>query len=336
MTDKKVLDMARTHRNKMVIWRDQLNGEIHSNTGFKLVQKVNENGEKQLRLYGLNLIDPNGNCVGEIIDRWSLRSAPFNQYFTYKERYGRSGETDGDIKFGPHHFPRGTVFEVDQMVGEQDFDNLGSTPYGQRKVRFTVDDLYFQDVKNFVITTKELAPKFRDEERRPHRYTFEHVRRIISYGTEGMKFSGEDRPEWKFDKCMERARAHTKELNFEKGVKLKKGEIVLDSKVDHYLDVIYMLIEDMGLQLYGRHLDPHKVIHNASWCRLVNVVQETAIKVDEEEWTEVETTSVFVWNFSKIRKDLQKKLHRFLNKVSVDRKQAEAADRAMATEMSIW
>lgn len=114
------------------------------------------------------LFKPNG----EQVEHWSFQNAPSNMFFiSYQDRYGRSGDTLLDMKFGPEHFPAGTVVEIKGSMIENGI--------------FTVAAVYEIEARNWVLDMVETRPSIMRGARvmEPASYNIAHVYRIVKRGT---------------------------------------------------------------------------------------------------------------------------------------------------------
>ncbi|BAS04944.1 hypothetical protein [Ralstonia phage RSF1] len=109
----------------------------------------------------------------EIEDRetfWEFQREYGYEFFSYEKRYGRSGKTEMDIKFGPAHFPEGTVVEV--FVG----------PGMKEPKQLTVDSIYVIGARNYLLSMKEVKAEGEMFAGEPEEYNLAHVRRVIKRG----------------------------------------------------------------------------------------------------------------------------------------------------------
>lgn len=117
------------------------------------------------------LRDPFGTDVESRESFWEFQKTyPGYEFFSKEKRYGRSGKTEHDIKFGPAHFPEGTVVEifVDGNMKEP--------------VQMTVDSIFVLGARNYLLTMKEKKPEGGLFGGEPEEYNLGHVRKIIKRG----------------------------------------------------------------------------------------------------------------------------------------------------------
>jgi hypothetical protein len=117
------------------------------------------------------LRDPFGTDVESRESFWQFQETyPGYEFFSKEKRYGRSGKTELDIKFGPVHFPEGTVVEVF-------IDGSMKEP-----VQLTVDSIFVLGARNYLLTMKEKKPEDQLFGGEPQEYNLCHVRKIIKRG----------------------------------------------------------------------------------------------------------------------------------------------------------
>jgi hypothetical protein len=313
------------------IWKEQRDASIVSNDGF-VIKKVEPDSDSLVRRHQKGLFDPNGNLLVDVVGYNCLRDLPWNEVYSYEERTGRSGLTACDIKFGPAHFPKGTIFEVDPMVGLEPAGRE-SEQYispAERVVRFTVDKLSYMDVKNFVIVCEEPGRKFSHEETaRPFTVSVAHVRRIIKVGNGPLVFD-HDIPDGGYLEYSRDDHNHLMEAVTSK-YKLKKDEAIWATP-GMMVDYVHYLCDELKVQSYGRSLNQQKLFENLTWYRQVKL--NTCVRSTGSRHIRGEYNSFYaiIYNKKKLRHLLTKKLHTILDTAKTCRKAVEASDRADAAQ----
>lgn len=116
------------------------------------------------------LRDPNGTDVESYKFLSDVTDKHPYTLFSYEERFGRSGYTEMDIKYGPSHFPEGTVVEV--------FHDTMTAPK-----QFTVNFITVIGARNWLLEFKERkADDSRVFAGQAEMFNVQHVRKIISRG----------------------------------------------------------------------------------------------------------------------------------------------------------
>ena len=134
-----------------------------------------------------SLEDPSGRIHAELPYRHKFEEDYPYQLVSYQDRYGRHGDTECDIKYGPAHFPEGTVVRVNPEYK----DHL-------RNNEFTVDHIVVIGARNYLLVMKEIKPGvpgsafLKDE---PRQYNMHHVWKIVKRGG-GKVDLRDDHPEY--------------------------------------------------------------------------------------------------------------------------------------------
>lgn len=267
-----------------------------------------------------------GTIMGTTFSVWDFRNEGKGKFFTYEQRTGRSGETEMDIKYGPSHFPEGTVFEVNETVGERlERDNYGSP----KQVRFTVDYIEQNGARSYCIMTKELRRGIIDKETmESHGYNISHVRKIISRGTGKVKF-GDDQ-DGRVARALEEERTRMDGILVHFGspdLNLKKGDMLFNS-YDH---PVMSILRDIGIlpDNCGKWIDEPRTsdfIHNNGMGRMV------VLKYPDREW---DYEYFYIVNVPKLKKWLKKNQHRVLHSLNFVEKEETERDRREC-ESIVW
>ncbi|BDD79434.1 hypothetical protein [Burkholderia phage FLC8] len=120
------------------------------------------------------LRDPYGVCVAELPRLHDFEDKYPYTLINYEKRFGRHGHAEMDIKYGPAHFPKGTIVEVNP----EHKDHLGNN-------RFTVDHIVVMGARNYLLVMQEIKPGvpgsafILDE---PRQYNMHHVWKIVKRG----------------------------------------------------------------------------------------------------------------------------------------------------------
>uniref|UniRef100_A0AAU7PFH0 Uncharacterized protein n=1 Tax=Burkholderia phage vB_BgluM-SURPRISE13 TaxID=3159457 RepID=A0AAU7PFH0_9VIRU len=269
-----------------------------------------------------SLEDPTGRIHAELPYRYKFEEDYPYQLISYQDRYGRHGDTECDIKYGPAHFPEGTVVRVNP----EHKDHLGNN-------EFTVDHIVVIGARNYLLVMKEIKPGvpgsaiLKDE---PRQYNMHHVWKIVKRG-DGKVDLRDDHPEYEpIDLGLLSQQSHQLIVEYirEEGFtmpKLNKGETLFGS-TGRLLSAIQQRL-GIAADHKAKWIDDSKFHHHmkvVGFGRFVSVFNPVTMNHD----------SFYAINVKKMVKFMQKYPDRlFMTLRHVEKEEAEM-DRKQSEELS--
>lgn len=268
------------------------------------------------------LHNPEGSLIAELpwLHEYEEKY-PFT-LISYETRYGRHGNTEMDIKYGPMHFPEGTIVEVDP-----------EHPDHLRNTRFTVDHIVVMGARNYLLVMKELKPgvpgsKYLVDE--PRQYNMHHVWKIVKRG-EGKVDLRDDIGEYgelDLDVITRQSHEYICEYIREEGFtmpKLKKGEYLFASNGG----LVSAILQRIGIpnDHKGKWIDDtkfHRHMEAMGWGRFISLFNPQTVRFD----------SFYAFNVKKLVKFMQKYPDRLFMTLRQVEKLEEEMDRKQSEDLA--
>lgn len=310
-----LIELFKTPRR---IWREQLDKTWVSNHGERIVAVHDENKKASAGPRPHDVFDASGALLGTVNGSRTLQTLPGALCITYKDRTGRNGLTEADIKLGYPHFPTGTVVEVDRSMAATE---LAGYPLGTPVTQFTVDYVTHIDARDLIIVAREqYASTALRHNSTAVTFSVEHVRRIIKRGSTmvarefddggGVEggVQGRQNAVKELQERLQYLRCYTNTVKALTRLKRKRTSLIVPS-----LGALERLIQNImranGFFRYGRDI---------SLVRVNQYVRELPSPADGLEV-----------NYAKLRRDVTRCPHWFLHDRARSIKAAEAADQDM-------
>lgn len=297
--------------NKKVFKQYTPEGELVSSDGWKLVEiKTIHNPGRPLAMERstYQLTDPDGKTYGEPQSRcrnFETINGHIEVYY-FLQRKNKQGKADYALRFGPAHFPIGTIFEVDPSVGH--YEGSDHVPLEQRQVRFEVAGVHQTGARHWVVETTTMKPDLIEKGTlSPALYSIDHTARIIQRGKGVARPSFNTEDEW-FERVPGNIQRHLAEL-LEKDVhppKLKKGERLFLYSPEPAFN---FAARELGLFNGNRQYNEHAMWRFLSTAGLGHVVTYTR---DAQEVGDYVYAIFIVVKWKKLKDWVAKNYHRVL------------------------
>ncbi|BAQ02668.1 hypothetical protein AVU38_gp140 [Ralstonia phage RSL2] len=222
--------------------------------------------------------NPEGKLVAELPWIYEYEEKYPITLIDYETRFRRHGRTEMDIKYGPAHFPKGTIVEVDPELP----DHLGGN-------RFTVDHIVVMGARNYLLVMKEIKPGVPGSVRivdEPRQYNMHHVWKIVKRG-DGPVDLRDDVGEYEYiDLCLLTQQSHDlicdfiREEEFQMP-KLRKGETLFNSTSR----LIAAIRQQIGIPAdhKAKWIDDskfHRHMATGGWGRFISVFNPISVRFD--------------------------------------------------------
>lgn len=239
--------MGNIQTTKARVFKEYTPGIFKSSDGWSVIEAEKPEGAS----FALWIMrDDLGNFVADFPFLSDLRERGFGTFFSYPTRTGRSGDTEHDIKFGPYHFPEGTVVEIRNTAMIRDYKNPDEIP----KTTFTVNRVVQNGPRSFVLEMHDKQPDNRGTfANQPYAYNISHIVKILTPGKgklnidHSSRIARDDKSRQSYAQKVQEWRAeadlYLTDRGYYRTIRLKRDEIA----VYGFNYILYGMLHEIGI-----------------------------------------------------------------------------------------